>query len=159
MVHVYKLCEKSSNNPSGVIEVENPVNLKKPVLICLTPQGNVEKNTFGIITKGARAARVRTEEELAGGFKLDEMPVDFLGIRADKMENISDFTKHNFRIVHGNKLLNFQFEGNRGRCQDWYRQYAPFFDLNTRIYLFRVVAVHVPEIICQWQQCFSNQIG
>ena len=91
MVHVYKLCEKSSNNPSGVIEVENPVNLKKPVLICLTPQGNVEKNTFGIITKGARAARVRTEEELAGGFKLDEMPVDFLGIRADKMENISDF--------------------------------------------------------------------
>lgn len=79
MFTVYKKCEKSLDNLHGVVEVENPSELDKPFLFCLAAQESYEKSVFGVIKEGARAARVRTTDEYAGGFKIDEMPVYFLG--------------------------------------------------------------------------------
>jgi hypothetical protein len=81
MLQIYKKCEKSVNNPYGVKEIKDLANYDRPFLLCISAQDQIDKSVFGIIKEGARAARVRTSDELAGGFKIDEMPLDFLGIK------------------------------------------------------------------------------
>ncbi len=81
MLQIFKKCEKSVNNPYGVKEIKDLANYDRPFLLCISSQDQIDKSVFGIIKEGARAARVRTSDELAGGFKIDEMPIDFLGIK------------------------------------------------------------------------------
>lgn len=91
-MRVYKKCEKTVDNEYGIIEINSVSEITKPVLICMSSLED-DNSTFGTIKEGARAARVRTTDELAGGFKIDEMPVDFLGIRSETdgpFRNIAD---------------------------------------------------------------------
>ena len=90
MLSVYKKCEKSVDNPYGIIEIKE---LDRPFLMCISAQGQMDKSVFGIIKEGARAARVRTSDEYAAGYKIDEMPIDFLGIKY-MSETLKD-AKHN----------------------------------------------------------------
>ena len=83
MISIYKKCEKSLDNLRGVSKIEDLSSYDRPFLFCISPQESLDKSIFGTIKEGARAARVRTSDELAGGFKIEEMPVDFLGIKHD----------------------------------------------------------------------------
>ena len=80
MLHIYKKCEKSLDNLHGIIEITNPSEIDRPFLLCLSAQDSYDKSVFGIIKEGARASRVRTSDELASGYKIDEVPVDFIGV-------------------------------------------------------------------------------
>ena len=87
MFKIYKKCEKSVDNPYGILEISNINEITKPFLLCISPRINEDNSTFGIIKEGARSARVRTSDELAGGFKIDDMNVDFLGVKFDFSES------------------------------------------------------------------------
>ncbi len=105
MLSVYKKCEKSIDNPYGIKEM---TKLEKPFLMCISAQGQMDKSVFGIIKEGARAARVRTSDEYAAGYKIDEMPIDFLGIKYTH-ETIKD--KKNNELVK-DYLLPFLLKDN-----------------------------------------------
>lgn len=81
MLEVYKRVEKTKDNPYGAVLVQNINQLDKPFLLCLSAQNTHPKSIFGIIKQGARAARVNTTDEFAAGFKIDEFPIDFLGVK------------------------------------------------------------------------------
>ena len=89
MLRLFKKCEKSVNNPYGVKEIKDFDTYDQPFLLCISAQDKNDKSVFGIIKEGARAARVRTSDELAGGFKIDEMGIDFLGLKCE-YANIKD---------------------------------------------------------------------
>jgi len=89
MLKIFKKCEKSLDNLYGVQEIEDLDSYDKPFLLCISSQDVFDKSVFGLIKEGARAARVRTSDELAGGFKIDEMPFDFLGVKYE-YKNIKD---------------------------------------------------------------------
>ena len=95
MINFYKKCEKNELNPKGVIKIESIQDIENPFLLCLTTQENIDNSVFGIIKEGARAARVRTSDELAGGFKIDDMPFDFIGVKYNEedgvFQSIDDF--------------------------------------------------------------------
>ena len=80
MIKVFKKCEKSIDNKYGIKEITNLEELEKPFLMCLSSKED-DNSLFGLIKEGARACRVRTTDELAGGFKIEEMPVNFLCIK------------------------------------------------------------------------------
>lgn len=80
MISIYKKCEKTLSNPSGIRKVDVQ-ELNKPFLLCLSAQDFMDKSVFGTIREGAHAARLYTTQELAGGFKVDNCPVDFLGLK------------------------------------------------------------------------------
>ena len=80
MIEIYKKCEKSIDNKYGIEKIDNLDELRKPFLMCLSSTED-DNSVFGLIKEGARAARVRTTDEYAGGFKIDEMPVNFLGVK------------------------------------------------------------------------------
>lgn len=84
MLQVYKKVEKSLSNPYGVIAVQSLEDLGKPFLLCLSAQDNHNKSVFGIIKEGARAARVNTTDEMGAGFKIDDFPISFLGLKFEK---------------------------------------------------------------------------
>ena len=50
----------------------------------------VDRSIYGIIREGAQGARVYTTQEEAAGYKIDEMPVQFLGLRFKKDEVYQD---------------------------------------------------------------------
>jgi 3-dehydroquinate synthase len=81
MLRVFKKCEKSIDKLYGVKEIVDFENYDEPFLMCISSQDSIDKSVFGLIKEGARAARVRTSDEIAAGFKIDEMPIDFLGIK------------------------------------------------------------------------------
>lgn len=87
MINIYKKIEKNSDNPSGIVEIKDLIELDKPFLICISAQNNHDKSIYGLIRQGAQAARVYTTEENAARFKIDEMPVDFLGVRFIRDDN------------------------------------------------------------------------
>lgn len=87
VLKVYKKVEKSLDNPFGILDVHSLKDLDKPFLLCLSAQDNYAKSIFGMIKMGANAARVNTTEEFAAGFKIDEFPVDFLGLSFEKDDN------------------------------------------------------------------------
>lgn len=80
MISIYKKCEKALSNPSGIKRVDVQ-ELNKPFLLCLSAQDFMDKSVFGTIREGAHAARLYTTQELAGGFKINNCPVDFLGLK------------------------------------------------------------------------------
>ena len=89
MLQIFRKCEKSLNNPYGIEEIEHPESIDKPFLLCISSQDLIDKSVFGLIKEGARAARVRTSDELAAGFKIDEVPAYFLGVKykSDNLKN------------------------------------------------------------------------
>ncbi len=100
MLNIYKRVEKSLDNLSGIVEIQRVEELERPFLLCLSAQDNYDKSIYGIIKKGAQAARVYTSEEAAAGFKIDNMPADFLGLRF-RSDNV--YTNNYEEIV--NKLI------------------------------------------------------
>ncbi len=111
MLKVYKRIEKSLDNPFGILEVDNLKDLNKPFLMCLSAQENLAKSVFGMIKMGANAARVNTTEEYAAGFKIEEFPVDFLGVRFEKddkyqksYEEIAELL-YSFLLGNGSKTI------------------------------------------------------
>ena len=84
MITVFKKIEKNKENLLGIKEIPNVSELEKPFLLCLSAQDMVDKSVYGIVKIGAQSARVNTNEEMASGFKIDEFPVDFLGVKFKK---------------------------------------------------------------------------
>ena len=89
MIQIFRKREKSIENPQGCEELTDFENYDRPFMMSLSSQDLIDNSVFGLIKEGARAARVRTSDELAGGFKIDEMPFDFLGLKytPDKVKN------------------------------------------------------------------------
>lgn len=90
MINVYKRVEKTKENPYGIVEITDTELLNRPFLLSLSAQDNYDKSTFGMIRTGAQAARVYTTMEDVAGFKIDEMPIDFLGLRFVSDDNYKD---------------------------------------------------------------------
>ena len=86
---IYKKCEKNVLNEYGIMEINSFSEITRPFLFCIASLDD-DNSTFGVIKEGARAARVRTTDELAGGFKIDEMPADFLGYKDDGNNSFID---------------------------------------------------------------------
>ena len=80
MLSIYKKVEKKDDNLYGAISISG-IEIKKPFLLCLSAQDNYNKSVFGIIQEGARAARVYTTDEIGACFKIDDFPIDFLGVK------------------------------------------------------------------------------
>ncbi|MCX4364273.1 MAG: hypothetical protein OSJ70_00680 [Bacilli bacterium] len=111
MIKVYKRIEKSLDNPFGILEVDNLKDLNKPFLMCLSAHENLAKSVFGMIKMGANAARVNTPFEYAAGFKIEEFPVDFLGVTFEKddkyqksYEEIAELL-YSFLLGNGSKKI------------------------------------------------------
>lgn len=90
MLEVYKKVDKNIDNPYGLTQIENLEELEKPFLICLSAQDKIDKSIFGMMKEGARAARVYTTDEDGAGFKLEDFPVDFIGLKFQKDENFQN---------------------------------------------------------------------
>ena len=89
MIQIFRKREKSIEDPQGCEELTDFENYDRPFMMCLSSQDLIDNSVFGLIKEGARAARVRTTDELAAGFKIDKMPFDFLGLKyiPDKVKN------------------------------------------------------------------------
>jgi len=112
MLSIYKKVEKKEDNLYGAISINSIEELKKPFLLCLSAQDNNNKSVFGIIKEGARAARVYTTDEIGAGFKIDEFPVDFLGVKftgdeiyKNNYEEIVDTFLYPFLIGDGTRTI------------------------------------------------------
>lgn len=81
MLSIYKKVEKSSDNPSGIAQINSISELNKPFLLCLSAQDNHDNSIYGTIREGIIASRVYTSKDKGARFKIDEMPLDFLGLR------------------------------------------------------------------------------
>lgn len=123
MITLYKKVEKCKEHPTGYKEIQAE-ELDKPFLFCISAQDIVDRSIYGIIREGAQGARVYTTQENAAGFKIDEMPVDFLGVRYelekdkknDKALELVEKVFHPFLIkkglgiddlIHQARLMNF----------------------------------------------------
>ena len=84
MLTIYNKVDKSEENTSGFQVVPSVEQLERPFLLCLSAQNNYSKTIFGIMREGAQAARLLTTQGVAGRFKLNEFPVDFLGVRFER---------------------------------------------------------------------------
>ena len=113
MFKIIKKCEKSEDNPYGIIEINSLSELNKPFLMCLSSIEDDNNSVFGLIKEGARAARVRTTDELAGGFKIDEMPFDFLGIKNCEDGLFSSLTDVIYSIITKDKDVDSMIKNAR----------------------------------------------
>lgn len=103
MLTIYKKIEKSKDNLDGIVEVKSVQDLDRPFLLCISAQDVVDKSIYGIIREGAQAARIHTTQENAAGFKIDEFPVDFLGLRFQS----DDVYRHNYEELVDSFLFPF----------------------------------------------------
>ena len=78
MLKIYKKQEKSMENPSGYIEIDD---INKPFLFCISAQDNHDKSIYGTIRQGVEAARIYTSKSIGAGYKIKDFPIDFLGFR------------------------------------------------------------------------------
>lgn len=111
MLSIYKKVEKKDDNLYGAISISG-IEIKKPFLLCLSAQDNYNKSVFGIIKEGARAARVYTTDEIGACFKIDDFPIDFLGVKftSDEMyksnyDEIVDTFLYPFLIGNGSRTI------------------------------------------------------
>lgn len=84
MITIFKKTGKTIDNQTGIKIIENVNELNKPILLCLSPQDNLDNAVYGIVKMGMQAARVNTTEEMAAGFIPELMPVDFIGLKFEK---------------------------------------------------------------------------
>ena len=89
MITLYRKQEKKNECLSGFAEFSLN-NFLTPFMLCMSAQPNIDKSIYGIIRQGAEAARVCTTQEFAAGYKVEEMPINFLGVRFVKDEQYSD---------------------------------------------------------------------
>ena len=85
MIEIYKRVEKDLEHVQGVERIEKT---DKPFIICLSAQNDL-RSVCGIPKVVMRAARVYTDDENAALLRLEDMPIDFLGVRFSK-EKIED---------------------------------------------------------------------
>ena len=52
MLSIYKKVEKSSDNPSGIVQINSISELNKPFLLCLSAQDNHDNSIYGTIREG-----------------------------------------------------------------------------------------------------------
>ena len=83
MLEIYKKCEKTPTNPYGYTKVEEQ---ERPFILCISAQDNHDKSIFGMMSIGVQAARCATSEDPGALYKMEDMPVDFLGMRFQKDE-------------------------------------------------------------------------
>ncbi len=93
MISLYRKVDKSLANTYGYVSIKNVKDIKKPFLLCLSGLLNYDKSIFGMMREGARAARVYTTKEIAAGYSLDTMPIDFLGMRFIPDNNYKNFSQ------------------------------------------------------------------
>ncbi len=91
MLTIYNKIEKSLNDTSGFQIITNVEYLNRPFLLCLTTQNNLTKSIYGMMREGAQAARVLTTQEIAGGFKINDFPIDILGVRHQNDDDSEDY--------------------------------------------------------------------
>lgn len=103
MLSIYKKVERSSDNPSGIIQINSISELNKPFLLCLSAQDNHDNSIYGTIREGIIASRVYTSQDIGARFKIDEMPLDFLGLRYVS----EDKNKKNYEEIVDNFLYPF----------------------------------------------------
>lgn len=112
MISIYRKKEKSRDNLLGIEEIKEISELEKPFLLCLSAQDLIDNSVYGIIKIGAEAARVNTSEEMAAGFKIDDFPVDFLGLsykgeESKKVEEILDNLIIPYLFIGDDKSVEF----------------------------------------------------
>lgn len=112
MLSIYKKVEKSSDNPSGIVQINSISELNKPFLLCLSAQDNHDNSIYGTIREGIIASRVYTSKDKGARFKIDEMPLDFLGLRyvsedgkKKNYEEIVDKFLYPFLIGNGTRAI------------------------------------------------------
>ncbi|MBQ3307299.1 MAG: hypothetical protein IJG68_03795 [Bacilli bacterium] len=120
MFTIYQKCEKSIDNLYGIKEIKEPENLDEAFLLCLTAQETNKKSVFGVIREGAQAARVRTSQELAGGFKIEEMPIAFLGAYYDKKDDSKTDLLDDFIYPYLKKGNNLEGMMKRARMMNFF---------------------------------------
>lgn len=103
MITIYKKKEKTIDNPTGIVEIANIKDLNKPFLLCLSAQNNHDKSIYGIMREGASIARVYTTKETAAKYKIDDFPIDFLGLRYQ----IDDQKRKNYEEIVDDFLYPF----------------------------------------------------
>ncbi len=104
MINIYRKCEKSIDNNYGIKTIVSLDEINKPFLMCISSMED-DNSTFGIIKEGARSCRVRTTDELSGGFKIDEMNALFLGFREDKNGLFNNLSEVLYELIIKNKNL------------------------------------------------------
>lgn len=90
MLSIYKKIEKSMDNPYGIVSIDDVHEIDRPFLLCLSAQDNYDKSVFGIIREGARALLVNTSQEFGAGYKIEDMPNYFLGVKFTKDEKFNE---------------------------------------------------------------------
>ena len=83
MLEIYKKCEKTPTNPYGYTKVEEQ---ERTFILCISAQDNHDKSIFGMMSIVVQAARCATSEDPGALYKMEDMPVDFLGMRFQKDE-------------------------------------------------------------------------
>jgi len=109
MLNIYKKVEKKIDNLHGIIEIKSINELNKPFLLCLSAQDTFDKSVYGIIREGARAARIHTTMEPAAGYKIDEFPIDFLGVSFIKDEHYQE----NYEEIVDKLIYPYLFSTNK----------------------------------------------
>lgn len=108
MITVYKKVDKTVDNLLGIEEIKDVNSLDKPILICLSAQDFYDKSVFGTIREGMRGARLLTSNDMAGRYKTNGFPVDFLGLKFKKDEEYSQ----NYIEIVDKLILPLLFKGS-----------------------------------------------
>lgn len=108
MITIYKKKEKNIDNPSGIHTVQDIKSLDKPFLLCLSAQNNHDKSIYGIIREGSSISRVYTTNEEGARYKIDDFPIDFLGLRYQK----DDQNRKNYEEIVDAFLYPYLTEGS-----------------------------------------------
>ncbi len=112
MFEIYRKCEKSEDNIYGIEKIDNYQNINYPFLLCLSSREDDLNSVFGIIKEGARAARIRTSDEYAGGFKINEMKVLFLGVKNNADSFNKELTSLTEDFIYPNLIKNNNLRKN-----------------------------------------------
>ena len=86
MIKLYKKTNKTRTNTYGCQEIKNINDLNNPFILAISGYDNYPKAVFGMIREAAHAARVYTTQEVAAGYDIERIPVDFLGYTYEKDE-------------------------------------------------------------------------
>ena len=103
---IYKKINKNFNNLYGYEELKSIKALNNPILLCIAENQTYQKNIFAIMREGAHAARVQTTQEIAAGFKLDKIPIDFIGVEFEEkgkksIEELTEELLYPYLTFHG----------------------------------------------------------
>lgn len=110
MVTMFQKIDKSKKNLFGFQELRKEDKpLLKPTMICLSAQARHAKSIYGIVREGMQAARLRTTQNRAAKYALNDFPIQFVGMSYDYKDNsFEDSIAKDFFLPilsnHGTKL-------------------------------------------------------